>query len=219
MSKIEAKQKTSWLAHGYLIIGIAFIILATTLIIIAKYPQVWYTLKIHTTENEFEILTNPVEEDFNKYREEIQERRYIESTLPELDLSLPETNMIKISKIGVDTIIHEGEDYEEALEKGVWRVNDFGTPEDKSLMILAAHRFGYAIWNDEERKLHSFFNLPSTRVGDEIEVIWNQRKYIYKIYKIEEDERITDYSADLILYTCKLYNSPIRIFRYAERIN
>jgi hypothetical protein len=65
----------------------------------------------------------------------------------------------------------------------------------------------------------SFFSLPKTRVGDKIDIIWGQRKYEYEIYKAETKTQISDYDADLILYTCLLYNSPDRIFRYARRIN
>ena len=39
------------------------------------------------------------------------------------------------------------------------------------------------------------------------------------LYEEEVGEKITNYSADLILYTCQLWNSPIRIIKYAKRIN
>ncbi len=212
------KETAELISNSYLIIGIILIILATVLIIIARFPQVWYAMQIHTTEGEFEVLTNPLTEDYEEYKKNLQEARITESKLPPLDISLPEENKIMIPKIGVDSEIQDGEDYDTLLEKGVWRVNDFGTPEDDWLMIVAAHRFGYAIWSNDERHVKSFYNLPSTRVGDKVEIIWNQRKYVYEIYKIEESPTITDYSADLILYTCKLYNSPVRIFRYANRV-
>ena len=53
-------------------------------------------------------------------------------------------------------------------------------------------------------------------MGDTVEIIWKQRKYVYEIYKEEEGEEISDYTADLILYTCESLKSPIRIFRYAR---
>ena len=58
-----------------------------------------------------------------------------------------------------------------------------------------------------------------TDIDSTVSVYWNQREYIYKIYAKEESTYISDYSADLILYTCKYYNSPVRIFRYANRVN
>ena len=56
-------------------------------------------------------------------------------------------------------------------------------------------------------------------IGDRIEIIWGQRKYVYEIYRAEDSTGIQDYEADLILYTCRLFNSPTRIFRYANRVN
>src|SRR3990167_2654329 len=140
-------------------------------------------------------------------------------SLPPFDPSLPEDNGIIIDKIGVRGQIHEGDDWAAILKTGVWRVPDFGTPEDtKQPMILAAHRWGYVTWTNSFRTLNSFYNLPKLAVGDKIEIIWNQRKYLYEIYYSETGDKITDYSANLILYTCELWNSPVRIFKYAKRI-
>ncbi len=219
LRKITEEKKINFIANSYLVIGIILVLIGTIVIILARYPSVWYSLEINTVENELVTLTEPIDEDIEKFeekREEIEEKVY---TLPELDFSLPTENYINIKKIGIYGKIYEGRDPQEALNKGVWRVYDFGTPEDENPTILSSHRFGYFNWTQEQRTRQSFYNLPSTRVGDKVEVIWNQRKYIYEIYKINEGERITDYNADLILYTCRLYNSPIRIFRYANRIN
>jgi len=69
------------------------------------------------------------------------------------------------------------------------------------------------------RQQISFYNLPSITKRDIIDIIWDQRVFSYEIYNAEESTYISDYNADLILYTCKFYNSPIRIFRYARAIN
>ena len=50
--------------------------------------------------------------------------------LPLFDPSLPKENGLLIEKIGVRGEIHEGENWAEILKTGVWRVPDFGTPED-----------------------------------------------------------------------------------------
>ena len=137
---------------------------------------------------------------------------------PPFDPSLPEDNGIIIDKIGVRGQIHEGDDWAGILKTGVWRVPNFGAPEDtKQPMILAAHRWGYVYWTNSFRTLNSFYNLPKLAVGDKIEIIWNQRKYLYEIYDSGTGDKITDYSANLILYTCELWNSPTRIFKYAKR--
>ena len=140
-------------------------------------------------------------------------------TQPDIDPSLPKENGIIIDKIGVQGLLHEGTDWESILKLGVWRIPDFGSPEDNSTpIILAAHRWGYLSWSNAFRKLNSFFNLPKLKSGDEIRLIWNQRQYTYQVYSASEGAQITDYSANLILYTCQLWNSPIRIFVYAKRV-
>lgn len=144
--------------------------------------------------------------------------------LPEKDVSLPEGHYLTISKIGVDTVIWDGgyDEYEKLLRHGVWRVPDFSLPDKKEEgkpVILVAHRFGYLDWTQEYREQNSFFNLPELAPGDEIELMWDQRKYKYRVERVEEGRDITDYGVDLILYTCKFYVSPIRIFVYAKLIN
>ena len=139
--------------------------------------------------------------------------------MPRFDATLPQESHLKIPSIGVDTKLEEAtyDNYEEALKKGVWRVSDFGTPTNSDRpTILAAHRFGYLVWNNTFRRKNSFYNLPKLDVGDTVEITWRQRKYIYEVYAEGKGEAITDYSADLILYTCETLNGPIRIFRYAR---
>ena len=145
-----------------------------------------------------------------------------EFVLPEQDPTLPEETIVRIPKIGVETQILEAshEDYESALVQGVWRVPDFGIPTKEGLpMILVAHRFGYLNWTQQFREKNSFFNLPQLAAGDRVEVIWDQRKFVYEIYQGEDGTQITHYTADLILYTCRFLDSDIRIFRYARLIN
>jgi len=140
---------------------------------------------------------------------------------PRLDTSLPLENRVSIPSVGINTKINEMpyENYEEALKVGVWRVPDFGTPyERKAPVILAAHRYGYLRWSVPYRLKNSFYNLPKVKVGDTVEIIWRQRKYIYEVYAEGKGEEIADYSADLILYTCEDLNSPVRIFKYARLI-
>lgn len=149
---------------------------------------------------------------------------------PPFDPNLPGGDWISIPRIGVRTELRKTEHETEALDKGVWWVPEFGNPGDlENPMIVAAHRFGWTWWwntladpNDPSATYalrNSFYYLPDTEPGDTVEVISGQRKYIYEIYSGEENNEITDYSADLILYTCKFLNSPIRHVRYARLIN
>lgn len=143
----------------------------------------------------------------------------ITPSLPDIDPSLPKENGLIIDKIGVKGLIHEGTDWENILKNGIWRVPDFGTPADNSMpIIIAAHRWGYLDWSAAFRKLNSFYSLPNLAVGDTVKIVWDQRPYEYKVYSVSTGTTITEYNANLILYTCQLWNSPVRFFVYANRI-
>lgn len=143
-----------------------------------------------------------------------------EIVLPDVDPTLPAENGLIVDKIGVRGSIHEGDDWENLLKQGIWRVPNFGTPiENTTPVILAAHRWGYLEWSSSFRKLNSFYNLPQLKIGDSITVVWDQRPFMYTVYATGTGTEITDYSANLILYTCQLWNSPVRFFVYASRNN
>lgn len=147
--------------------------------------------------------------------------RLSRKVLPPYDESLFDGRWLIIPKISVDTPIREAsyDNYEEVLRKGVWRVPDFGTPMERGKpVILAAHRFGYLEWSNKYRRQNSFFNLPKLEAGDEIEIVWDKRKFKYRVVKVEEGEKIGDYGVDLILYTCKFLVGPMRYFVYAKRM-
>ena len=139
--------------------------------------------------------------------------------LPPINPDLPTENKLVIEKIGVDGTIHEGDNWEELLREGIWRTPGWGTPESNGRpIILASHRWGYLEWTNRFRRLNSFYNLPKLEPGDQIKLIWSQREYNYQIYETGSGEAISDFNADLILYTCQLWNSPVRIFVYAKLI-
>jgi len=200
------------LSKSYQISGIAILIIGLILILIPVSPYIWYIVNPDATDNELIALSAEIIPE----REVIVEKE-IEDDLPPIDESLPEKPYVVIESIGVYSPINTGENYIQALKNGSWIVPEFGNPINNSeSIILASHRFGYSSWSRETRDKISYYNLPETKVGDTIEIIWDQRKFEYEIYKGEENTYITDYDADLILYTCKFYNSPIRIFRYAK---
>lgn len=145
----------------------------------------------------------------------------IQNNLPEVDVSKPGGQYLMIPSLGVDAVIWEEEtvNFEKALRRGVWRVPEMPIPTEGSPVILAAHRFGYLEWTNEFRRKNSFFNLPKLKPGDEIEILWDQRPFKYKVERVVEEEEIDDYNVDLILYTCKFLVSPLRIFVYANRVN
>jgi sortase (surface protein transpeptidase) len=203
----------------YLILGIILIFVAFSILAITFYPQIWYSIDQTATEVELASIQEEItilEEQIE--REEVQTE--IPSNLPPFNESLPRENMIIISSIGVDSVIVQNDNAFLGLEEGIWIVPNFGTPDNNDFpIIIAAHRFGYVYWSSEFRHKSSFYNLPKLKVGDRVQIIWEQRSYEYEVYKTEDSSQITDYEADLILYTCRMYNSPIRVFRYLRRVN
>ena len=144
--------------------------------------------------------------------------------VPPQDENLPIGDWLIIPRIGVRTELLQTQTSVEALNQGVWQVPDFGDPGSLDQpMIVAAHRFGYTwqwqtyLEDDTPYALrHLFYKLPETESGDMVEIIHDQRRYRYVIYAGEENTQITDYEADLILYTCKYLNAPERLIRYAR---
>ena len=197
----------------YMSLGLLLIVLSIGIFLVPTVPYIVYNINPGETEKEIEtlaeefptedIITEVVEEDF----------------LPPVDPSLPTKPFIRIPIIGINSPISAKQDYINALRNGTWMVPEFGSPMNgKTPIILAAHRFGYKSWTKEMRDAISFYNLPKTKNGDIVEIIWEQRKFEYMIYSGGEGTYITDYNADLILYTCKFFNTPVRIFRYANLI-
>ena len=190
-------------------------VIGTILLFVSFAPSVWYAVKTQGVEAASKILAESATNDFGELTSGASNIDY----QPRFDASLPLENKIRIPSIGVDTEIQESilEYYEEALKKGIWRVSDFGTPYTRNKpIIMAAHRYGYLAWTSIFRRKNSFFSLPKLKEGDIVEIIWRQRKYVYEVYATEESEKISDYSADLILYTCEALSSPVRIYKYAR---
>ncbi len=200
----------------YQTIGFLFILITLVLIAIPTAPYIWYRLNPDAVEIDEEKISKDIVDD----KEEIEEKEPIEENkVPPFDPNLPEGYFVLIPSVGINSPITPTKDYRKALTKGTWIVDDFGTPENDSLpIILAAHRFGYSSWSTSKRNLISFYKLPDTKSGTRVSIYWNQREYIYEIYDGDIGTYITDYSADLILYTCKYYSTPERIFRYANRV-
>lgn len=199
-----SSKTSNFLVKAAKITGLAGILF----LLVSFSPSIWYAVKARGE------ATN----DFGKLAQTVAVEP-VETYQPKVDPSLPLESRLSVPSIGVDTLIEEAtsDNYEEALKEGVWRVSDFGTPYARTKpTILVAHKYGYLKWTNLFRRKSSFYNLPKLEEGDVVEIIWRQRKYIYEIYATGEGEEITDYSADLILYTCESLNSPVRIFKYAR---
>lgn len=196
----------------YTVLGFLFILAAIVSLATPIVPYIAYRLNPNETTNEIDTISETVSST-------ITTTTSTQSSLPAIDPTLPTDPYIVIPSIGVYSPISTISDYKEALKHGAWMVPNYGTPDNGSTpIIVAAHRFGYIYWDANTRVKISFYNLPKTKVGDTIEIIWGQRRYTYQIYAATEGKAITDYSANLILYTCKYFDSPIRYFRYAKLI-
>jgi len=219
--KVRPGRRTFWLARpSSLSVGlslIALVLVAFGLIAVGVpvVPMVWYRVKPSMTKILAKQLSQPVATESQAVE------KPMDNWQPELDEALPMGGWLAIPSIGVKTEITEkpNEEYEEALKVGVWRVPEFGTPLKRGLpTILVAHRYGYLKWSNMYRREHSFYNLPKLKVGEKVFVSWGQREYEYEVYAADEGVKISDYSADLILYTCRYLESEIRIFRYARLV-
>jgi sortase (surface protein transpeptidase) len=196
--------------RGCLLVKLSAILASIGIIILAIYfvPGLISTAKYRLSGGEVKSLSEANE-------------NVVKRVLPAYDPTLPITNRLVITSIGVNTDIEEAtyDNYESALKKGVWRVSNFGQPDELGApVILAAHRYGYLAWTNSYRHYNSFYNLPKVKEGDIITIDWQQREYVYGVYKTENGEAISDYSADLILYTCESLSGTERVFVYARLI-
>ncbi|MBU1199969.1 sortase [Patescibacteria group bacterium] len=212
----------------FFILGSTLWLLALAFAFLPSWPHIYYRLSPQTSQSLAQTIsttTQPAQDGSEPVPEQSEEQLFVtfggpQLATPSLDPSLPKENGLIIKTIGVRGKIHQGENWQEILKNGIWQVPGFGTPEDNSQpIILAAHRWGYLNWTNQFRYLNSFYNLPKLNIEDKITINWNQRQYIYKVYQEEISEQITNYSADLILYTCQLWNSPLRIIKYANLTN
>lgn len=196
---------------GLFLAAKVFLFAAILILFISYFPSIYYFVKANIFDNNLATQNNSL------LLSNVNNLAY----QPSFDKDLPLENKLIIPAIKIDTVINEAKDdqYEDALKVGVWRVNDFGTPYDRSApTILAAHRYGYLNWSIDFRLHESFYNLPKLSVGDTVTIIWRQRKYVYAVFKSEEDTKFHDYKADLILYTCRDLTGDIREIKYARLI-
>lgn len=219
MKKQKFKKIAKILIVTYKIFGIVFVLISFFLIGLPLAPTIYYQLNTSAAESDLHLISEPLSQNLSPdYLEELKQARERQK-LPPIDTTLPKTNMIQIQSIGVDGEIHESTDPKQGLDQGLWRVNNFGNPlENEIPIIIAAHRFGDVRWSNDFRITNTFYNLPETRIGDRIIIIWDQRKFVYEITEAFDNTYINNYNIDLILYTCRLYSSPVRVFRYAKRV-
>ncbi len=204
------KKVLKTVANFYTILGLILLISPIFYLSYSQYLQQNKVTASFHPEKETEIITQKLDDSSLTFKGNIN----ASSALPTAAKS--DKQYLRIPKIGVETQIYEGN--ETVLEKGVWRMPEKGRPYDiDKPTVLAAHRWGLETLTNEYRSKHLFYKLPDLRPGDEINIIWDNIDYKYKIVTVEESENVSRLT-DLILITCKYFDSPVRIFVYAQKI-
>lgn len=118
-----------------------------------------------------------------------------------------------IPKIDVDLNIGKPAEY---LDFGGWvqNVNTKDLP-----FVISAHRFGLDSLTDDMKIHQTLYNVDKLQVGDEIILHWGGKEYIYSVKEIYEGTNNKPVKDDeLLIYTCKYWSSPERIFVLLEPV-
>jgi sortase A len=126
------------------------------------------------------------------------------------EVNYPKDNTLVIPALNMQELIHEGNG-EDVLMKGIWHRPQTGSPDKPGNTVLAGHRFTYS-------NPAVFYHLDKVKMGDEIIVYWQSKKYVYQvtgIYEVSpsavEVEKATA-EPKLTLYTCTpLWTSKNRL--------
>lgn len=94
------------------------------------------------------------------------------------DEKIPDQNTLVIPEIKLQETVHEGPD-SSTLSKGIWHAPYSSTPPNGGNTVLTGHRFTYAGQD-------VLYHLDKVAIGDEITVYWDEKRYGYKVDKIEE---------------------------------
>ena len=146
----------------------------------------------------YEVLSPEIEYKINPPNE----AKVIEMIESEDDLAI---NRLIIPSIGVDMKIGEDKEF---LDQGGWiqRLDSNSLPN-----LIAVHRFGWSTLSPEQKMKQTLYHVNKLNEGDKVFVIWNGKRYEYRIKEITSgtnnpsDEYIT-------IYTCKFYSSNQRVF-------
>lgn len=127
----------------------------------------------------------------------------------------PKDNRLVIPKIGVDSVVYQGNDIA-LLDKGLWHRPNTSTPDQGSNTVIVAHRFQYT------QGPATFYSLDKMAVGDKAIIFWgeneNRFEYDYEVTEVKVVPataiEIEDPTSNemLTLYTCTpLWTSKDRL--------
>ena len=116
------------------------------------------------------------------------------------DSKIPKENTLVIPAMKLQETIYESEDTS-ALNKGVWHRPKSSIPPNGGNTVLTGHRFTYG-------GPAVLYHLDMVKVGDDITVYWNRKKYSYQVRDVSvvppDDKNGEVQAAEPILtiYTC-----------------
>ncbi len=160
---------------------LVLIIVINTYIIVAPFvPNAWFWWQSHHS----------------------QQATHLSQNIHQKSPPKSQPNSVTIPSMLLDQPILESADTYAVLNKGVWRWPDGNTPDRGGNTILIGHRFTYT------NPRGVFYFLDKVKVGNEIGVTWQSKKYLYKVSSVKVVPP-TDISIlnptdqpTLTLYTC-----------------
>jgi LPXTG-site transpeptidase (sortase) family protein len=134
---------------------------------------------------------------------------------PSVQKSEPGNRLIAPSML-FDEQFYEGKDMR-TLNQGAWHIPYSSTPDKGGNTVIIGHRFTYT------NPRGTFYNLDKLKVGDEVAVQWDNKKYVYKVRDSKvvppDATYVENPSTDpiLTLYTCTpLWNPKERLVVTAD---
>jgi len=116
--------------------------------------------------------------------------------------TVPNENTLVIPKLGVTSLITEGNHEAERTYTNVWRQSHSSSPDQGGNTVVVGHR-----WKNLP-KGYPLYYIDKIETGDEITVYWKGKKYQYEVYNTEIVEgtkiEIEDNTSEpiLTLYAC-----------------
>lgn len=132
---------------------------------------------------------------------------------------IPNENTLVIPRIKLQKRIHESQTGYPALNLGIWRRPQAGTPGEGQNTVLVGHRFTYG-------GPAVLYHLDKVREGDRLVLYWDKQKHVYQVENIlvvpptaGEIEDINVGEERLTVYTCTpLWSAKDRLVIQARLI-
>lgn len=153
----------------------------------------------------YNIFAPEIAYEPNEIKKEIEEK---------YEEEIPEQNMMVIPKTGVEMKIGEPEHY---LDFGGWvqEINNKDNP-----LVISAHRFGWSTFSLDQKRKQTLYHVDKLQEGDEIIVFWNNQRLTYQVKQIiTATNNPSIKETELLIYTCKFWNSAERVFVLAEKVD